>query len=236
VQGVVAHYEIFGKNNSLAAGQFAIADRGRTVVHEVGHYLGLRHIWGDGPLSIFGIADCTVDDGIADTPNSGTNSQIDGCAATKNTCNDGPGDLPDMWENYMDYSEESCQNIFTQGQIDIMRAMIATARSGLLQPQCLDTTNNDTTSNSIGYNKKHSLHVNVYPNPGIQAIKIQSSKHKIQNLKLYDIAGKIQSDVVEIAVVENERTIDISALPSGIYHIEVNLVNGFSEKLKFIRQ
>jgi hypothetical protein len=44
-------------------------DKGRTCTHEVGHYLGLRHIWGDG--------DCTVDDGIADTPDADDSSQAE---------------------------------------------------------------------------------------------------------------------------------------------------------------
>jgi hypothetical protein len=40
--------------------------RWRTITYEVGHYLGLRHIWGDGLLSIFGIPDCDADDGVED--------------------------------------------------------------------------------------------------------------------------------------------------------------------------
>src|SRR3989338_7396146 len=62
--GVVIQYHCFGSNNPnvLDVGAGPIDVRGRTPVHEVGHYLGLRHIWGDG--------DCTAQDGIDDTPNA----------------------------------------------------------------------------------------------------------------------------------------------------------------------
>ncbi|MBK8503408.1 MAG: hypothetical protein IPL46_15030 [Saprospiraceae bacterium] len=54
--GVVILTEAFGGPNSGASAPFNL---GRTVTHEVGHFLGLDHIWGDG---------CQVDDGITDTP------------------------------------------------------------------------------------------------------------------------------------------------------------------------
>lgn len=130
--GVVISHEVFGFNNPLATGGLSIANQGRTAVHEVGHYFGLRHIWGDA--GFFGSIDCdiTKDDEISDTPHMGNNSQNDGCDFSKNTCTNGETpDEPDMPENYMDYSEESCQNMFTQGQSDIMRSMAVTGRPDL---------------------------------------------------------------------------------------------------------
>ena len=56
--GVVIQYQAFGSNNPNQIGQ-GIVVKGRTPSHEVGHYLGLRHIWGDG--------DCTAEDGIVIT-------------------------------------------------------------------------------------------------------------------------------------------------------------------------
>lgn len=122
VWGVVLNHRIVGEGNGLALPD---ADGGRAAVHEVGHYLGLRHIWGDGPLAIFGFPDCDADDGIDDTPNAGINSQ-GACNFNKNTCPDDPE--PDMVENYMDYSTEACQNSFTRGQVEIMRSMLVIGR------------------------------------------------------------------------------------------------------------
>ncbi len=124
-EGVVVHNEVFGRDNPITPSNFeAVVGEGRTCVHEVGHYLGLRHIWGDG--------DCAADDGITDTPPAADQSQ-QMCSFAKNTCSENP-DLPDMIENYMDYSDENCMNMFTNGQIDIMRAMLLGPRAGLLEP------------------------------------------------------------------------------------------------------
>lgn len=127
LEGVVIDYRAFASNNPASSFYenqgFAII--GRTTTHEVGHYLGLRHYWGDG--------DCNEDDGIDDTPPAAENSQTSGCQLSKNTCGAGePGDLPDMWENYMDYSEETCQVAFTNGQIALMRAVLECPRVGLI--------------------------------------------------------------------------------------------------------
>ena len=84
-------------------------DLGRTTTHEVGHYLNLRHIWGDG--------NCSFDDFVSDTPSSdGPNY---GCSISHVSCSS-----VDMVQNYMDYSDDGCMNLFTQGQRDRMRSVL----------------------------------------------------------------------------------------------------------------
>ena len=136
LQGVVLHYTAVGRNNPVANDD-GITDnnQGRAAVHEIGHYLGLRHIWGDA-LSFFGDDGCSVDDGISDTPNANDQAGYV-CDFNKNTCTgDTFGstgeDLPDMVENYMDYSPDACLNIFTNGQINVMRNILAIARPELI--------------------------------------------------------------------------------------------------------
>jgi len=95
-----------GTIGSVASpGTAAPYNTGRTLTHELGHWIGLRHIWGDG--------DCTVDDFCADTPNaSGSNF---GCATGNDSC---PADAgTDMVENYMDYSDDACMDTFTADQV-----------------------------------------------------------------------------------------------------------------------
>ncbi|MBK9355768.1 MAG: hypothetical protein IPN09_17915 [Bacteroidetes bacterium] len=71
---------------------------------------------------------------VVQTPNFTENSQVSGCNPTKNTCRrNQPGDLPDMWENYMDYSSEECQVAFTNDQITIMRGVLEGPRALLLE-------------------------------------------------------------------------------------------------------
>jgi hypothetical protein len=222
LQGVVIHFEVFGYPNPYAVGDYAIADRGRTVIHEVGHYLGIRHIWGDGQGALFGGVDCTADDGIADTPNSGNNSQFTGCASNKNTCNDGVGDLPDMWENYMDYSEESCQNIFTQGQVDIMRSMLMTVRSGLLQLQCIDTVSAGIKNAAAG------MKVKVFPNPANGIINIQAvTAVKTLQVKIADMLGNVVSENV-LQLNGSSFSLHLGNFSSGVYFIIMQSENRFA--------
>ncbi len=100
--GVVVRYSSFG---SAEKGTFPVMappyNKGRTLTHELGHWLGLRHIWGDGP--------CGSDDFVADTPEAAEPTR--GCPAGKTSC----GSV-DLVQNYMDYSDDGCMNIFTKGQ------------------------------------------------------------------------------------------------------------------------
>ncbi len=136
VQGVVLHYTAVGRNNPSANEDGMTENNmGRAAVHEVAHYLGLRHIWGDA-LAFFGDDGCSVDDGIQDTPNASDQAGYV-CDLNKNTCSgDDFGetgeDLPDMVENFMDYSPGACQNLFTNGQINIMRTILEVSRPGLI--------------------------------------------------------------------------------------------------------
>ena len=108
--GVVMAPQFFG-SSAKGNGFFLRApfDLGRTTTHEVGHFLGLRHIWGDGR--------CNRDDGISDTPNADGPSS--GCPIGASSC----GTL-NMVQNYMDYSADGCMNLFTLGQKERMRAVL----------------------------------------------------------------------------------------------------------------
>lgn len=104
--GVVCDYQYFGTIGTATAP----FDLGRTTTHEVGHWLNLRHIWGDGG--------CSVDDFVSDTPLSdGPNY---GCAVGHVSCG-----TTDMVQNYMDYSDDGCMNLFTEGQSGRMNALFA---------------------------------------------------------------------------------------------------------------
>ncbi|MFK8058590.1 MAG: zinc metalloprotease [Polaribacter sp.] len=113
--GVVISPQYFG-NTGFVSAPF---DKGRTATHEVGHYLNLRHIWGDGR--------CRQDDFVADTPSSdGPNY---GCPSYPTTnCKSA-----DMTMNYMDYTNDACMYMFTDGQRNRMRAIFASggARASL---------------------------------------------------------------------------------------------------------
>jgi hypothetical protein len=129
--GVVARYSTFGSSD-YNNGSFLLAapyDKGRTMTHEVGHWLGLRHIWGDGSGDeVNNLPDCTASDFCDDTPQVGWEHYTCGIF---DTCPQPGNDMP---ENYMDYTEDACMNIFTQNQKARMDIIInnATRRKELI--------------------------------------------------------------------------------------------------------
>ncbi|PQA92260.1 Por secretion system C-terminal sorting domain-containing protein [Chryseobacterium piscicola] len=111
--GVVANYSTFGSsdynNGSFILG--APYDKGRTMTHEVGHFMGLRHIWGDATCG---------DDFCADTPTAHTSNYT--CNPNIASCT-----VPSVFEmvqNYMDYTNDTCMNIYTINQKDRITAVM----------------------------------------------------------------------------------------------------------------
>jgi PKD repeat protein len=131
--GVVMDHLTVGK--SAFNGQPGPFNEGRTATHEIGHWLGLRHIWGDGG--------CGVDDFCNDTPRS--DAANTGCVVT-NSCVDPAPDPNDMVQNYMDYSDDLCMNIFTNDQKMRMRTVLENSviRATLITSDaCTPPTTND---------------------------------------------------------------------------------------------
>ncbi|MFN5620491.1 MAG: M43 family zinc metalloprotease [Flavobacteriales bacterium] len=119
--GVVIDYLYFGTIGT-ATPPF---NKGRTATHEVGHWLNLRHIWGDDGTG------CTGSDQVTDTPNAAGPNY--GCPVFPFvTCSNGPNG--DMHMNYMDYTDDACMYMFSNGQVSRMQALFATggARASLL--------------------------------------------------------------------------------------------------------
>ncbi|NND33461.1 MAG: zinc metalloprotease, partial [Saprospiraceae bacterium] len=113
--GIVCDYRTVGSNEY--GDNFDLEPNyqfGVIAVHEVGHFLGLRHIWGDGDSPDVG---CSVDDFVDDTPNAAFRSLS---CETNESC----GSV-DLNENYMDYGSDFCKNVFTNGQILRMRTVLS---------------------------------------------------------------------------------------------------------------
>ena len=106
--GIIINYRGIGSTDD---GPFAVDGRynkGRILSHEMGHYFGLRHIWGDGK-------DCSASDYVEDTPAQSQPTEYCPVELLPD-CNN----KPRMYQNYMDYTYDACMNLFTQGQVDRM--------------------------------------------------------------------------------------------------------------------
>ena len=115
--GVVILHSAFGTEGTAKAP----FDRGRTTTHEVGHWLNLRHIWGD-------TLDCSGGDRCPDTPNA-AGPNIGKPKFPRVTCSNGPNG--DMFMNYMDYVDDAAMVMFTAGQVARMNATLAGPRKKL---------------------------------------------------------------------------------------------------------
>ncbi len=217
LDGVVIHSEVFRRTGTYTAsgllglGEQTIPVRGRTVTHEVGHYLGLRHIWGDGLLSILGLPDCSADDGVEDTPNQGASSQF-ACDPEQNTCGDNEeGDMPDMFENFMDYSSEDCLNSFTNNQIAIMRGVLENQRNGLI---------NDVATSIVPIDHTNDFH--VYPNPTSDQLYVESTLTDLDQyqVRLVDMQGRLVKSTV-FGQNGTRQEINVNGLPAGLYGLMI---------------
>ncbi len=110
VDGVYIDYKFFGKDSPAITSKYY--KYGRTTTHEVGHWLGLIHTWGD--------EDCG-DDYVEDTPEAQGPNLTVFCAEKFSTCSGFR--TRNMIENYMDYTIDSCMNIFTKGQSERVNAV-----------------------------------------------------------------------------------------------------------------
>ncbi|MFZ9942164.1 MAG: M43 family zinc metalloprotease [Bacteroidia bacterium] len=218
--GVVIQYQFTGfmPNNTSS-------DLGKTAVHEVGHWLGLRHIWGDGQGSS---TLCDSTDYVDDTPNADTASQQ--TCLIKNSCtNESPFwssigiDPPDMMENYMDYSYDACMTMFTQGQKDRMLGFLNTVRSTLLtSPGCGNTALNELSATQFS----------TFPNPVRDQLQIDIGLDALREIQIIDINGKIWQSIAN----DNLQTVDVSALPNGTYVIKALFEEGRSKSVRFVKQ
>jgi hypothetical protein len=122
--GVYVDFSFVGDNLIGLEGGETYQSLGRTVTHEVGHWLGLRHIWGDGG--------CGLDDYCNDTPSQDGATYDCPAEGSLTSCEE-----TTMFQNYMDYTDDECMNLFTICQSDRMRTILESSprRFALLSSQ-----------------------------------------------------------------------------------------------------
>ena len=214
--GVVIDFRAIGPNNpnpiEIPGGVGNLIVEGRTATHEVGHYLGLRHIWGDG--GTFGPNDCAQSDGVDDTPFADSQSNFD-CDTTRNTCTQVEAyfgaDVPDLIENFMDYASEDCMNMFTAGQVNIMRNVLTGPRSGLLE------------TTSIAHPEPEADVAQLIPNPAASSTTLVLAKplDTARQLHVLDAYGRVVF-TMPVQAGQQQILMPVTNLPNGIYALRLS--------------
>lgn len=215
--GVVITFTAFGTMGTVTAPSLL----GRTTVHEVGHWMGLYHIWGDDQ-------DCTGSDSIPDTPNADAASSSD-CNTTLNSCNNedpwwGVLDPPDMVQNYMDYSHDSCMNMFSQGQKARMHSFLY----GDPRRFALFTSNGGC--NPLSINKPaFEKYFSVYPNPAADVLNVSyfGSWSAAMNVTLVDNVGRT---VRTWNTRDYQFSLNLQDVPAGVYFLHLQGDGGVAVK------
>jgi hypothetical protein len=208
--GLVLSYYMFG------GGQ-------KTIVHEVGHWLNLKHLWGDENCG---------DDGVADTPKQA--SYNFGCLSGVHvTCGNNP--TGDMYSNYMDFTDDACTNLFTYGQKARMKALFAAggARYSLLSSKGLDMPL--IAEIPLQEEDPKWLQPKLYPIPAATQLTLDLSydtRWVGHTLQVTNLQGQT---IMTLAITSKIQTIDISRLQPGMYFIAAKKADGESIKQKFIK-
>lgn len=227
--GVVIDFRFFGQLNEFCKDYLnssPLYSQGRTTVHEVGHYLGLRHTWGDYGV-LFGNG-CDYDDGIADTPNEELpySTYIEPgniCGKVVNSCNTPyPGngtDYPDLQENYMNYSTDLCYAMFTKEQVNMMRYALTVKRNQLIINREIET--------STGFENISAADngLELFPNPtkGMLNIRQNSPSANETIIQVYNSMGAVVK-TERIPAYSSSYDINLSNLAPSVYFL--NFVNG----------
>ena len=238
VDAPVIAYQAFGVMGSAKAPY----NLGRTVTHEVGHWLNLEHIWGDDQDTD---NQCGGSDFVADTPNQGiSNKGIP--TFPKISCGNTPNG--DMFMNYMDYSNDVSLYMFSNGQKARMQALFAAGgdRVKLLSskgvsaptttptaPTCVDIYEaNNTRATAKGIAINTTISANIGTSTDVDWFTFNNTSAQ-SNIKItlsslpadYDIFLYKGNEEVEVRSSQNEGTaieqIILNNASVGVYRIEV---------------
>lgn len=199
--GIVINTTAFGTINTLPPFHL-----GRTATHEVGHWLGLRHIWGDTYCG---------DDLVHDTPNQG--GFTSGCPTNfRSSCNN--TETGDMYMNYMDYTNDACVNLFTNGQKTRMRSLFNAGgpRYTILQSKGLNLPWMEEAAPVEP--RPAVVNLVLYPNPAITELTVSFDVAWIG--KKFSIVNSTGAIVETMLITGKKQKLSLTSYKAGVYFIQ----------------
>jgi hypothetical protein len=206
--GVVIGTTNFGTTGNVASPY----NKGRTATHEIGHFFNLRHIWGDA----FCGTDFVADTAPAEEANYGCKSYP---YNANNSCG---GDAKgEMYMNYMDYTDDACMRMFTNGQKNRMRAVLnpggarasLTSSNGCTWPTKLDEIASET---------KSAIH--LFPNPCTNHFYVKSdgAVGNHVDIKVFNALGQELTSLLSIIKEDNDKLyINTTKLQTGTFILKI---------------
>lgn len=221
--GVVIDYRCFGTSSIAPSNNyFTDYDKGRTATHEIGHCFGLIHIWGDNSSCTVNATD-SAKDYCPDTP-AQSEEHYD-CFQTYNTCTAAAGN--DMTANYMDYTNDTCMNIFTLNQKARMLAVLQNSPRRSTLPASLGCT---AILGTEAFELLEGL--NLSPNPANNFVTINGGQDLPDNYTIYNSLGQvIAAQKVQSSA---DLTINTSELAKGVYFIRIAKADA-NKTLQFLK-
>jgi hypothetical protein len=207
--GLCISYTAFGTEGTAESPY----DLGRTATHEIGHYFGLKHPWGDDNSAC---GSSSNSDGVADTP--ATSGPYSGCPSfpsNLHACTTSTNGS--MFMNYMDYVDDACMAFFTTGQKTITQEVISNERAELL--------------GTPTYRAQQAI--TVYPNPASQFFMINSPNIAIDYVEVYNANGQLAKSQKLTAGNYKVATDDLSA---GTYYLRIYNAKKFLKSDKIIKK
>lgn len=213
--GVWIRNDVFGTIGNLDPNY----NLGRTATHEIGHWLNLKHIWGDEPS-------CSQDDLVLDTPLQSVKSG--GCNTFPHTDSCSTLFPGVMFMNYMDYSNDNCLSIFTFGQSARMDSALFNQRASLLTSIGCNPSTMSIDENTLESNIK------TYPNPFTNQLTIEANE-PILKVEIYNLLGQL----VKSITIENSSNLivnlDMNEISQGNYIAKIYMTTAI-KSVKLIKK
>ncbi len=220
LMGVVVDFLAFGKRSSVVQQFFVNADKGRTMVHEFGHFFTLNHIWGNTSV---GNGNCNDDDGVDDTPRQSDANQSNCPTFPKASCiNANPGE---MFMNYMDYVYDACMAMFSKGQVTRMQSEFVTGGGSINLPKNINLFSWPSGVENVSMTNE----IDVVPNPsnGIFTITYGNG---LKQVTINNMLGQVVKQIPVTNQQSGTMSVNIIDAGKGMYTIQCLYNEGIVSK------